>query len=228
MNNYCVYSHTNIINGKKYIGITSQVPHRRWNNGKGYINNKYFYRAILKYGWHNFQHDILYTDLCKEEAEQIEIALISEYRTTNPECGYNIEAGGNGTEKFTEEIKLKISQALQGHPCSDETKEKIRQSKIGKPSGRKGIKLTPEQVNKNRISHLGQTPWNKGRPLSDEERAKCNGKPVICIESGIIYRTAHEAARDNNVDFSSICKCCNGKIKTYKGFHWKWSLPKED
>lgn len=229
---YCVYCHINNINGKRYIGITCQKPERRWKNGKGYINNNYFYRAIQKYGWHNFSHNVLYTDLNKEDAERIEIELIAKYGTINPNRGYNIEKGGNGTEKFTPEIKKKISDALTGHSCSEETKRKIRNSKIGEPTGRRGVKMTPEQVEKNRLSHIGQPAWNRGRAWTREERAKCNGKAVICIETGVEYLTAHEAAIDTKTDFSSICKCCRGMAKTVGGYHWRykeeWEIPADE
>lgn len=85
---YCVYIHTNKINGKKYVGQTCQEPEKRWKNGKGYHNNIYFTRAIQKYGWDNFEHEIIKCNLTKEEADDIEKLLIKELNTLNPN-GYN-------------------------------------------------------------------------------------------------------------------------------------------
>ena len=220
---YCVYCHTNKKNGKKYVGITSQIPTQRWRNGNGYVNNEYLFRAIQKYGWHNFFHEILYTDLEKEDAERLEIKLISEYKTTNPAFGYNIEQGGNSTEKFTSEIRAKISAALKGHICTDETKRKISSARKGVPSGRKGIKMTDEQIAINSKSHMGQTPWNKGRPWTDEEKAKCNGKAVFCVETNTVYKTMHEAAKKTGISINGICGCCKGRGKSAGGFHWEYA-----
>ena len=44
---YVVYMHKTPSN-KVYIGITSQKPEKRWNEGLSY--NKYFTNAIIKYG----------------------------------------------------------------------------------------------------------------------------------------------------------------------------------
>lgn len=81
-------------------------------------------------------------------------------------------------------------------------------------------KASLEAIEKNRLGHLGQVAWNKGRPWSPEEKAKCGGKAVLCIELNTIYRTAHEAGADLGIDFSSICKCRRGKVKTAGGYHW--------
>ena len=220
MKEYCVYCHTNKINGKRYIGITCNNPQTRWRNGYGYVNNKHFFRAIQKYGWHNFSHEILYTRLSKAEAEVLEVKIIAEYDTANPAYGYNIELGGNGTEKFTDDIKKKISDSLKGHYVSEETKKKISKSNSGKTSPKKGRKCTPEEIKKNSLSHLGQKPWNKGKVWSKEEKAKFGGKAVKCVELNKVFRSAHEAGEELGVSFSSICKCRKGEIKTAGGYHF--------
>lgn len=199
---FTVYCHTNKINGKKYVGITGQKPELRWKNGQGYQTHPHFYSAIKKYGWHNFLHEILYTQLTKEEAEGMERKLIAEYNSSDPKFGYNKTLGGDGCFEMSEEVRAKMGKS------------------------RKGKKMSPEFVEKNRISHLGQPAWNKGIPWSDEMKAKCGGKSVTCIETGKSYRTAHEAAKENGIDFSSVCKCCRGKKKTCGGYHWKWAEDK--
>lgn len=91
---YTVYKHT-APNGKVYIGITKQRPERRWGKGgRGYKENDYFYRAIQKYGWDNFKHEIIAENLTEEEAGLMEIDLISQHRSVDRSCGYNRHAGG--------------------------------------------------------------------------------------------------------------------------------------
>ena len=127
---YCVYCHISPSN-KKYVGISNN-PYKRWNNGKGYVKNYLFKRAIDKYGWDNFQHQILYNNLTKQEAINIEIKLIADWDLTNPQKGYNLRAGGDGS--FSEHSRLLMSMARLGntntlgfHP-SEETRKKISNS----------------------------------------------------------------------------------------------------
>lgn len=85
--NYKVYMHTNLITGKKYVGITRLDVYTRWNNGSGYTLNKKFYSDIKKYGWSNFSHEILYNNLDYSEARKTENQLIEKYDLVNN--GYN-------------------------------------------------------------------------------------------------------------------------------------------
>lgn len=100
-NAYSVYCHLNKINGKRYFGITKQQPEKRWGrNGRNY-KNQAFYNAIQKYGWDNFEHIILFTNVSKEFAENKEIELISEFKTFNCDYGYNLALGGDcGTAEY--------------------------------------------------------------------------------------------------------------------------------
>lgn len=115
-NNYTVYKHT-APNGKVYIGVTKQEVSRRWKNGFGYSDNEYFFKAIKKYGWNNFKHEIICEELNKEEAEQKEIELIAKYKSNNKQFGYNIYCGGN--------------LGSSGCFVSEETKLKLRNSHLG-------------------------------------------------------------------------------------------------
>ena len=115
---YCVYMHTNKINGKIYIGLTSLDVKVRWGgNGYKYLqkhkNGKYhqpiFAYAILKYGWDNFEHEVIASNLTKEEAENFEELLITKLDTRNHDKGYNSQSGGK-TKRHSEGTRKKMSE----------------------------------------------------------------------------------------------------------------------
>lgn len=49
--------------------------------------------------------------------------------------------------------------------------------------------------------------------------------PVECVETGIIYRSFHEAAEKTNIGIESINMCCTGyrNRKTAGGYHWRYA-----
>jgi hypothetical protein len=105
---FIVYCHTNKINNKKYIGITCQDPETRWGyKGNNYKQSQpYFAKAIKKYSWDGFTHEILFEGLTAQEASDKEIELIAFYHTYigDPECqGYNLTRGGFGGVKYLTE-----------------------------------------------------------------------------------------------------------------------------
>lgn len=126
-NNYIVYKHSNLINGKNYIGITchGENPNLRWRNGYGYKDNDIFFSDIIKYGWDNFSHEIIQKNLTQTEAIQFEQYYIQYYDCINN--GYNKSIGGNIPSK---EGREKISRALTGIPKKQESIDKQIQTKI--------------------------------------------------------------------------------------------------
>ena len=137
----CVYVHTNKINGKKYIGITSQKPEARWGvNGSRYLyedtrTKSAFAKALHKYGWENFTHEILFEGLTEAEAKQKERELITKYRTYVgfKDCaGYNMTLGGDGAPLYETEEERKAAIKASQQKCaqhlkqSEEYREKMR------------------------------------------------------------------------------------------------------
>ena len=49
-------------------------------------------------------------------------------------------------------------------------------------------------------------------------------KQVLCIETGVIYPSVHEAGRQMNLNFGEIAMVCRGyrNRKTAGGYHWKY------
>lgn len=130
MGNFKVYMHV-FPNNKIYIGITNQTLNRRWRNGYGY-KGQAVYDAILKYGWSNIKHKLLFDNLSKEEAEQKEIELIKLFNSTSHENGYNVETGGYN---FTDLTRKKLKQAGEnkfknGNTLTREQFEKLKEAHI--------------------------------------------------------------------------------------------------
>lgn len=64
------------------------------------------------------------------------------------------------------------TQFKKGHRLSPESLEKMRKSKIGKPSLNKGRKMSDEARKKMSLSRMGKSPWNKGKLMTEETKKK--------------------------------------------------------
>ena len=220
-NTYSVYKHT-CPNNKVYIGITHRKPSKRWGNGLScYKHNKHFINAILKYGWDNIKHEILFSELSKEEAENKEIELIQYYNSTNRKYGYNTCSGGRVNKGFhiSEKGKLAISKAQKGRKRTPEEIELMRKKLIGR-------KLTDKQKEKLK----GRIPWNKGKKglqkwtksqrekMKNKDMSFCS-KKVICVETNIIYNSLSKASKELNISQPNISRAIKNKTKC-GGYHW--------
>ena len=115
---FCVYQHLNKTNGKCYIGITSQTPpEKRWGPRGSLYKNQHFWKAISKYGWNGFEHNILYEGLSNLEALDIEASLIAKYKKKG--LSYNISDGYDlGTDVSKKINVYTIDGVFLGSYCS--------------------------------------------------------------------------------------------------------------
>lgn len=137
MKEYYIYVHRCKLNGKVYVGQTCQNPSRRWRKGEGYKGCSYFYNAIQKYGWDNFEHKIIEEGLTEEEANIREKFWIKIFDSTNQNKGYNLKSGGNNCS-YSENSKKKMSISAKKRFCN--SKEKILQSERLKQSYKENSK----------------------------------------------------------------------------------------
>jgi hypothetical protein len=208
---YSVYMHTNKANGKRYIGVTSLKPKARWQNGNGYKDQPSFFDDIVKYGWDNIEHEVLFSGLTKEEGYKKEKELIRLYETTSPDKGYN----SHGKGVYCIELNMVFNNITE---ASQETGASIS-----------GICLCVQGKNKT----AGNYHWchatekdTKGfleeKIEKDKEKYKALKKPVLCIETGQIFSSSRDAARELSIDSSGIRKVCRGTNKTCGGYHWEY------
>lgn len=159
-NIWTVYRHISP-SGKVYIGITSRNPTYRWNNGNGYLNARksIFKSTILKYGWNNIKHEVLFTNLTEEKAKSLEIDLIRHYK--NLGISLNNTDGGEGTKgliPWNKGIKLPYikSNKLRGRKLTKEHKLKLSLAHRGKSTYMKGRTLSEFQRNAVRVAQIGR------------------------------------------------------------------------
>lgn len=197
--------HENQINHKKYIGITCQKPEYRWKkDGKGYEECPYFWNAIQKYGWDNFNHTILFTNLSAQEANDKEIELISLYKTYDNQFGYNISKGGFGINSETMKETWK-NEAFKAYMC-EQMKEAWK-----------------NPVKRKRRSERAVERW-KNNEFKESVREKIKeacGSSVICVETGKIYKNICDVENELKINHSNICRAVRTGYKC-GGYHWKY------
>lgn len=174
----------------------------------------------MKYGWDNFYHEVLFTNLTVEQANLIEQAVISAYNTTDRRFGYNLQSGG------------------KNHNLADETKQILSQMNKGKNAGSQnpfyGKKHTAETRKKLSESHkyifLGENNPNYGKKHTAEakERMRTSRKGKHILQYDLDGNFIREweymslARQEYNLDKRSLQKACNGKLKTTGGYIWRY------
>jgi group I intron endonuclease len=130
MSIYSIYKAVNKVTNKCYIGFDSSWPKRKkahLHNHKRY--NTKFHNSIKKYGWDNFEWEVIYQSKDREHCLNImEPYFIEQYNSLN--MGYNMTFGGEALmldRKHSENAKNKMSKS---HTGKKPTQEHINNQKI--------------------------------------------------------------------------------------------------
>lgn len=191
---YTVYRHYNRLTNKSYIGMTSQNPKARWNNGNGYKKNSKMWSDIKESDWNtDWKHSIIRQFEDKDEALKYEAFMIAMLGTVRN--GYNTSTYGGTSYKRT-----------------DETKKKISESKIGEKHPMFGKHFSEEHKKKMSASMTG----NHNSPTKPVLQFSKTGEFIA------EYPSIMDAERHTRCNHENICKCCKGKLKTCGSYIWKY------
>jgi group I intron endonuclease len=197
--NFILYTITNLINNKKYVGYTTRTIEKRWkqhfNAAYKYNNDKHLYNAMRKYGVENF----LFKEECRvsslEELKELEIFIISELDTYKN--GYNNTLGGDGMCGFShsEKTKLKMSKKVY----TAEQRQRMSES-------RKGIVFSEETKLKMSISATGrkQTIETIQKVIKANTGNKYCAKSILDTLTGITYFSLKECAKSLGINESTF------------------------
>lgn len=237
---YCIYKAQNKINNKCYVGFTSNALKKRkyQHKQKAYQNSPFaFHDAIRKYGWNNFEWEILYESWDGEHCLTImEPFFISEYNSFG-EHGYNMDKGGRkgmmGLKRkpLTEEQKKNISigtkkHTLKGkeHPmygskANERFLESAKTSMLGK---KHSIQTKQKQSESRKIYLKNNASGMQGKKHSSQT------KNIMREKSRSVWKLNYE---DNSFviikDLVDYCNINNLNYKTVYSWKYKYLLNKK-
>ena len=237
-----IYKITNLMNNKIYIGQTSRKLSKRileYKKSLLYNNqqNTHLQNSFNKYGFENFQFEVIDIAQNINELNEKEINYIKQYDSTNKKIGYNIESGGKNSIPTTETLE-KMSRSHQGIKQTDSWINK-RVAKAGTENAKKyGRRKTEEEK---LILSVNNPKFWLGKTRDDETRRKIsetkkfNGpsqklkdatyKTVYrkSLETNkiITYESTGIASNFENVNQSTISRWCKNN-KIVDGYSWSY------
>jgi len=231
-----IYSITNKVNDKRYIGITGDMYNRRRAHLWALRNNKHS-NAKLQNAWNKHKEDNFEIEVIKsfdaksrDYALSIEVDYIEKYDCFK--SGYNMSTGADGTvmQMPSKETIAKRSKKMMGNKHmlgrkhSEETKRKIGKAHKGKRVSESTRELN-RQFMKGRF--VGKDNPFYGKSHTEETKLKLRksrGKRVLCIETNKVYDSIKQCAEEmGDLEMrSNINKVCLGKAKTCKGYTFKF------
>lgn len=172
-----IYKATNLINGKLYIGQTTQI--QEYLKGKYTGSGSAFKKAKRKYGRKNFKFEILqYIELkgldkdLQIQLDNLETHYIKRFDTLVPN-GYNLIEGGRGGKKHSI-TKEKIAKANLKENISLETIQKrVNTRKLNNSYSRLHTEETKKKISEKLKGRTGVIPSQETRlKMSEAKKGK--------------------------------------------------------
>jgi len=165
-----VYLVTNLINQKKYVGLTTQTLHNRWRKHCQPSNNTgLLCKAIKKYGKNNFTIEVLLQANSLVEMMETEASYIAELKTTDRKFGYNLLSGGEHS-RHSEYTKQKISKANKGQGLGRKIPPEIVEKVVKSLIGRKHSEATKAKMRESRKKQIFSAESRK--KISDSKKGR--------------------------------------------------------
>lgn len=205
---YKIYLITNLNNGKGYVGLTKLSLRERFQiHCRPSSNCTILIKAIIKHGKENFKIELLETSESKEVAELIESIYICDLKTEYFNNGYNLSSGGTYAGGHSELTRKKMSKSKTGvkrGPMSQEQRDKLSKTRL-----ERGIRLSPESIEKGRQKLLGKKyPKEFGEQISNRQRGGDNPTArKVQSSTGEVFNTIKEASDWCKVTPSTIGHC---------------------
>lgn len=177
MRNLIIYSITNLVNGKVYIGQTRQGLARRRGEHMHRFNlgerDHKLYQAMRKHGIENFKFEVLCNCLKPEYLDEMERHFIVEFNSF--ERGYNMTCGGDAV---SDETRQKLSTALKGRRIL--WADKLWATRRNNPNAKRPKDYVAKGANNpNAKSYLVRLP--------DGEERRVKGLKHFCKEHGLSF-----------------------------------------
>lgn len=230
-----VYSITNKINNKRYVGVTKDFNTRQRRHLWELRNNRHSNRKLQQdynvFGASAFEIEILEVlkDASKEEGFKKELHYIEKYDSC--ENGYNMSYGADGSAlaKITDGTREKHRREMLGNTYwlgrkhTEETKKKIGAVHKGKT-----VKLsTRKKLSESAKKKTGEKNPFYGKHHTEETKQKIRkvqGKKCRCIETGIVFDSVKECAEKMGIPKARthINQVCLGKARQSHGYTFEF------
>lgn len=229
----CIYSITNRLDGKRYVGQTVQRPERRFTLHRNQArrgHGHYLHRAMRAHGEEHFVLEVL--EQCDvsmlDEREKFWIAELDTFGN-----GYNLNEGGNSNRRRRHSAETRTlmkerhwSRTSKRQKCieiirdanlervpSEETRQRISE-------GCRGKIRSKEQRARYSASKLGAKNPMFGKPGPTQKTVAqftLDGELIATFPSGQV--AAASLGKSNG---TAIRNCCKGRSASSYGFVWKY------